>query len=56
MGLGIVEEILDGIDTFKAYLQQSVRTTMSSYNDLQTADSATSLVTHDGSLLSIVQL
>ncbi len=56
MGLGFVEEILDSIDTFKAYLQQSVRTTMSSYNHLQTADSATSLVTHDGSLLSIVQL
>src|SRR3990167_7229720 len=52
----IVESILDGVDTFLAWLNTSLKQTTASYNDLQTADSRTVLVAHDGSLIYILRI
>ncbi len=51
-----VNEILDGIDTFLAWLSYSSKQTTSAYCDLQTADSETDLVTHEGALVSIIAI
>src|SRR3990167_1496259 len=52
----VVESILDGGDTFLAWLSTSLKQTTQSYCELQTADSSTSLVAHDGSLISILRV
>ena len=51
-----VNEILDGIDTFLAWLSYLSKQTTSAYCDLQTADSETDLVTHEGALVSIIEI
>ena len=41
---------------FMSWMSTSLRQTTASYCDLQTADSPTTLVNHDGSLLSVIQI
>ncbi|WP_028388099.1 type IV secretion protein IcmB [Legionella fairfieldensis] len=50
------ESFFDGIDTFFAWLSTSLKQTTESYCDLETADSPTVLVNHDGTLLSILKV
>lgn len=50
------ESFFEGIDTFFAWLSTSLKQTTESYIDLETADSPTVLVNHDGSLLSIIKV
>jgi intracellular multiplication protein IcmB len=52
----LIEPILEGVDTFLAWLSSSLRQTTESYCDLETADSPTVLVSHDGSLISIIRI
>jgi intracellular multiplication protein IcmB len=51
-----VESILEGVDTFFAWLSSSLKQTMESYCDLETADSPTDLVDHDGTLCSVIRI
>ncbi len=50
------ESFFEGIDTFFAWLSTSLKQTTESYVDLETADSPTVLVNHDGSLLSVLKV
>lgn len=50
------ESFFEGIDTFFAWLSTSLKQTTESYIDLETADSPTVLVNHDGSLISILKI
>ena len=50
------ESFFEGVDTFFAWLSTSLKQTTESYCDLETADSPTVLVNHDGSLLSILKV
>lgn len=50
------ESFFEGIDTFFAWLSTSLKQTTESYVDLETADSPTVLVNHDGSLMSIIKV
>jgi intracellular multiplication protein IcmB len=51
-----VESFLDGIDTILAWFSVGAGQTVGSYCEIQTADSETVLATHDGSLISILEL
>lgn len=51
-----MSSILDGVDVFLAWLSSSLKQTVLSYCDLETADSATDLVSHDGSLISVIRV
>lgn len=51
-----VESFFDGIDTFFAWLSTSLHQTTEAYCELETADSNTCLTTHDGSLISILEI
>jgi intracellular multiplication protein IcmB len=48
--------ILDSVDIFLAWLSTALKQTTQSYCDLQTADSPTTLVGHDGALISVLKL
>ena len=50
------ESFFEGIDTFFAWLSTALKQTTESYCELETADSPTVLVNHDGSLLSILKI
>jgi intracellular multiplication protein IcmB len=50
------ESFFEGVDTFFAWLSTSLKQSTESYIDLETADSPTVLVNHDGSLLSIIKV
>lgn len=50
------ESFFEGVDTFFAWLSTSLKQTTESYIDLETADSPTVLVNHDGSLLSLLKV
>lgn len=50
------ETILSGVDTFFAWLSTSLKQTTESYCDIESADSSTDLVDHDGSLCSILKI
>jgi intracellular multiplication protein IcmB len=50
------ESLFSGIDTFFAWLSTSLKQTTESYCDLETADSATDLVDHDGGLVSVLRI
>ncbi|WP_419420340.1 type IV secretion protein IcmB [Legionella sp. D16C41] len=50
------ESFFESVDTFFAWLSTSLKQTTESYCELETADSPTVLVTHDGSLLSIIKV
>ncbi|MBS0359412.1 MAG: type IV secretion protein IcmB, partial [Proteobacteria bacterium] len=52
----IIESFLDGIDSFLAWLSTSLKQTTESYNELESADSPTVLVAHDGSLVSVLRI
>lgn len=52
----IIDPILDTVDSFLAWLSASLKQTTESYCDLETADSPTTLVAHDGSLMSIIKI
>ncbi len=51
-----IDSILDGIDSFLAWFSVSLKQTTESYCDIETADSPTVLVAHDGSLISIIKI
>lgn len=53
---GYIESFLDGLDTFFAWLSTSLKQTTESYCDLETADSPSVLVAHDGALISVLQV
>lgn len=48
--------LLGGVDTFVAWLNTALKQTTESYCEIQTADSPTSLVAHDGSLVSVLRI
>ena len=50
------ESFFEGVDTFFAWLSTSLKQTTESYCELETADSPTVLVNHDGSLLSVLKV
>jgi intracellular multiplication protein IcmB len=50
------ESFFEGIDTFFAWLSTSLKQTTESYCELETADSPTVLVNHDGTLLSVIRI
>ncbi len=50
------ESFFEGVDTFLAWLGTSLKQTTESYCDLETADSPTVLVNHDGTLLSVLKV
>ncbi len=52
----IVEAVLDTVDSFLAWLGAGLRQTTETYCDIETADSPTVLVNHDGSLLSVIKI
>lgn len=52
----LFNSFLDGLDTFLAWLSTSLKQTTESYCDLETADSSTVLVAHDGSLISLIKI
>lgn len=51
-----VDSILDGVDSFLAWLSTSLKQTTEAYCDLETADSPTVFVAHDGSLISVIRI
>lgn len=51
-----VNWVLDGIDSFLAWLSFSLKQSTDAYCDIETADDKNTLVTHDGSLLSILRI
>ncbi|MCE3044437.1 type IV secretion protein IcmB [Legionella sp. 16cNR16C] len=50
------DSFFEGVDTFFAWLSTSLKQTTESYLELETADSPTVLVNHDGTLLSILKI
>lgn len=50
------ESFFGGIETFFAWMSVSLKQTSASYCELETADSPTVLVNHDGSLLSVIRI
>ena len=50
------ESFLKGVDTFFAWLSTALKQTTESYCDIETADSRTDLVDHDGSLVSVFRI
>jgi len=51
-----MSSLLDTVDVFLAWLSTSLKQTVQSYCDLQTADSPNTLVSHDGGLCSVLKL
>ncbi len=57
MGMGQwAESFFEGVDVFFAWLSTSLKQTTESYCDLETADSSTTLVNHDGSLITLLKI
>lgn len=52
----MAESFFEGVDTFLAWLSTSLKQTTESYTELETADSHTVLVNHDGTLLSLIKV
>lgn len=50
------DSFFEGVDTFFAWLSTALKQTTESYIDLETADSPTALVNHDGSLLTVIKV
>lgn len=50
------DSFFESVDTFFAWLSTALKQTTESYCELETADSPTVLVMHDGSLLSIIKV
>ena len=51
-----IDPLLDGIDAVLAWFSTELKQTAESYCDLETADSETTLVARDGSLLSVIRV
>ncbi len=51
-----IDSFFDGVDTFFAWMSSALKQTTESYCDLETADSPTVLVAHDGSLISVIKI
>ena len=54
--MAILSSIAGFIESMMGWMSTSLGQTTASYSDLQTADSTTALVNHDGSLLSIIRV
>ncbi len=52
----IIDPVLDAVDSFVAWLSSSLKQTIESYCELETADDKTTLVAHDGSLISVIRI
>ena len=52
----VVDAVIDSVDSVLAWMSTVLKTTTSSYCDLETADSSTVLVAHDGSLASVIKV
>lgn len=52
----IMTSVLDSVDVFLAWLSSSLKQTVQSYCDIQTADSPTTLVANDGALVSVLRM
>ncbi|CDZ76926.1 Type IV secretory pathway, VirB4 components [Legionella massiliensis] len=52
----LADSFFESVDTFFAWLSTSLKQTTESYCELETADSPTVLVNHDGTLLSILKI
>lgn len=50
------ESFFEGVDTFFSWLSTGLKQTTATYCQLETADSPTVLVNHDGSLLSVIKI
>ena len=50
------ESFFEGFDVFFAWMSSSLKQSTAAYCDLETADSPTVLVNHDGSLLSVLKI
>jgi intracellular multiplication protein IcmB len=50
------ESFFGGLDVFLSWISTALKQTTSSYCDLETADSPTVLVNHDGSLVSVMKI
>lgn len=51
-----VESFFENVDSFFAWLSSSLKQTTEAYCELETADSPTVLVAHDGSLVSVIKI
>lgn len=56
MARGLLGTLRDAANSFLAWTSTSLKQSTSSYCDIQTADSDTVLVSHDGSLLSVIRI
>ena len=56
MTSGIGEGVADFVGTFMAWISQSLGQTTASYCEIETADSETVLASHQGDLISIIQI
>ena len=56
MGNKWANSVFDTLDSFLAWLSSSLRMTTATYCDLETAESEYNLVTHDGSLVSVIRI
>ncbi len=54
--MAIINRLFENIDSFFAWFSLSVKQTTDSYCDLETAEDQTTLVAHDGSLASVIQI
>lgn len=52
----IIDPVLDAVDVLLAYISSASKATVDANCELQTADSENSLVTSDGSLLSVIEV
>jgi intracellular multiplication protein IcmB len=52
----ILDPVLDTIDSFIGWISTSLKQTTESYCELETADSPRVLVSHDGSLISVLKI
>lgn len=52
----LAASFFDGVDTFLAWLSSSLKQYTINYCDLETADSETVLVNHDGTMVSIIKI
>lgn len=51
-----IDPVLEAVDSFVAWISSGLKQTTDGYCELETADSPTVLVSHDGSLISIVRI
>lgn len=52
----LIDSFLEGVDSFLAWLSASTKQNIESYCDIETADSSTVLVAHDGSLITVIKI